>query len=336
MLKAIIDLKQIYMNVIQIKNDSQKELIVVSKSDSYNAGAVKVTNYLASKGIKYFAVVDAKEARQLVDSNLSADIIILNSIEDSDLPFVNENDNIILSVNSLSDAHMLKGFSFRRQVSLHIQIDTGMNRIGLKTISETQEVLDVMSQNKTLIIDGLYTHFTSLENLVNQENRFKKFLNLYPFRMIHAGASPTYRKTSIGNFVRVGLDVYGDSHANQAISFVTKPIAINKIKAGDSVGYNEGYQALKDETIAVLPVGYHDGYRRGMQGANVWAAGKLYTVVGIVCMNHLFVRVDDDVKMDTQFFLTCKENPAMILKEHINTISYEIFCMMKISERDYV
>lgn len=336
MLKSVVDLKQILKNINEIKTKSNKDIIVVAKSDCYNLGAIDITHYLFENGVDFFAVVETKEAIQLINSNLKASILILNSVYLDELSFIDDNNNIIVTCNSLDDAVMLKNYPFKNTINVHLQIETGMNRIGIKTILEAQEIIKCLNENPKLHLQGIYTHYTSLNNLEKQEAKFRVFIKLYDFEMIHAAATSTYAMATIGNYVRVGLDCYGDRSDNQALSLVTKAIKINQINKFDTVGYDETYVASKEETIAVLPVGYNDGYNRHFTNAYVWYNGKKAKVVGRVCMNHIFVVVDDDVDLNTLFYLTSKENPANDLAKHLQTISYEVFCMMKINEREYL
>lgn len=335
MLKAIVDLKQILANINQIKEQSHKDIIVVAKSDSYNHGAIAVTQYLWENGIKYFAVVETKEAKELINASFLGNILIINSVYEKELGFINDNENIIVTINSIDDAMMLVKHQFKRIVKVHFQIETGMNRIGLKTVEDAKKVIEILKENKNIAINGIYTHYTSLNNLQKQEEEFMSFLNLYDFKMIHAAATPTYKQATIGNYVRVGLDCYGDNSYNQSISVYTKIITINHLSKGESVGYDEKWTAFNDCYVAVIDVGYNDGFIRRNSGNTVLIKNKFYKIIGNVCMNHVFVLVDENVKLYDEVYITNKENNAKNLANYLNTISYEIYCLLKIQEREY-
>ena len=339
-MKAIIDLKQILKNAKSIEEKSKKNLICVIKSNAYNLGALKVASYLYEHGYLYFAVVCIKEANNLVDGGFKGQLIILNSIDENDLDFVNQNDTIIPSINSIDDAKIFSRYSFTRKIKVHLQIDTGMNRLGFCDIQECKEAINLLLNNSNIIIDGVYTHYTSLDNKKNQEDIFKKYLSLYDFKMIHASATPTYSHASIENYVRVGMDLYGDNEENQSVSVYEKVASIRKVVKGATVGYNEDYLCLIDTYVALLTVGYNEGIIRGMQGNTLYLEGKMYPIIGRVCMNHLFINVNgyndiDNIK-SKYFEITSKNNTLKKHAKYLNTISYEVLLLMNFTDREYL
>lgn len=333
-MKAIIDLKQILKNAKDIELKTNKKLICVVKSNAYNLGSYEVASYLYEHGYQRFAVVCIEEAKQLITQKFKGEILILNSITEEDLSFVNQNKEIIISVNSLEDAKMIAYYKWTRQIKVHIQVETGMNRLGFKDIDNCKKAISLL-QDENIDIEGIYTHYTSLKNKNHQEEIFKKFINLYDFKIIHSGATPTYTE-SIGNYVRVGMDLYGDNKDNQALSVYVKPIAINKIKKGETIGYNENYKCLEDMMIAVMPLGYNDGIIRKMSGDTLVARGNEYKIVGNICMNHLFVKIDDESLINEEFIITSKENTLTKHAKYLGTISYEVQCLMRFTDREYI
>ena len=339
LLYQTIDLKAIGANWDAIKAKSQKDIIAVVKSRCYGLGDQVIPKFLESKGCKILAVVDEQEALRLLNLQIKTGVLILNSVSESFYDEANTYPNLIFSVNNLIDAFKLSKKNFKRQVKLHVQIDTGMNRLGFTKMADYKQALTLLAQNPCLELEGLYTHFTSPENREAQEARFRPYLKTFPYTVIHCAASSTYEYSQIGNFVRVGLDLYGDgrkAHIKQSVTVGCFPLAVNFVRKGETIGYDQDYQVTEDMYVAVLPLGYYNGFRRSLQGMVVLAKQRRYESIGIVCMNHLFVRVDQDVTTETEFIITSRELPNCELAQYLNTTPHEIWCMLNIDNKIYL
>src|SRR5690606_27692013 len=130
-----------------------------------------------------------------------------------------------------------------------------------------------------------------------------------------------------------GLGLYD---INQVMSVKTKAIKLIDIKQGESVGYEAEYVASKDTKLAVLPIGYGDGYRRRFEGFYVYANKKHYNIVGRICMNHVFVEVDDEVDEHTIFEVLSENIKASELGKYANCSNYEIYTMFKVNGVKYI
>lgn len=334
-----IDLRKLESNIESIKDISKKEIIPVIKSKAYSLGELEIAKFLESINIKYIAVVDMIEALRLIENQITINILILNSLIKSDFDYLNKFQNLVVSISSLKDIEELNQFSLSRVVKVHIQTDTGMNRLGVTELEELKKIINIINQNKMLDLEGIYTHFTDPANRINQEQKFINFINQYPFKIVHCAASSTYEQSQIGNYVRVGLDIYGDGtkkNIKQIIKIACKPLAINYIKKGETLGYNQDYTAEEDLKVAVLPIGYSNGFHRCMRGFPVLVNKKRYNTIGIVCMNHLFVKVDDTINLNSEFIITNEDLPIYELANYINTITHEILCMMNIDKKYYL
>ncbi|MGD9886388.1 MAG: alanine racemase [Bacilli bacterium] len=334
-----IDLKVIGENWDAIKQKSQKDIIAVVKSRCYGLGDQRIPKFLETIGCKILAVVDEQEALRLLESNIKTNVLVLNSVSEEFYQMANLYSNLIFSVNCLSDSLCLSNYSFNRKVKLHVQIDTGMNRLGFTNLSDYSMALTELLKNPNLQLEGLYTHFASPEYREQQETRFRPFLKTYPYSIIHCAASSTYEYSKIGNFVRVGLDLYGDGrkpHIKQSVRVGCFPLAINFVKKGESIGYDQAYKVTEDMYVAVLPIGYYNGFRRSLRGMTVLANQKRYQTIGIVCMNHLFVKVDEQVNIDTEFIITSLDLPMYELAQYLQTTPHEIWCMLNIDNKIYI
>lgn len=333
-----IDLRKFADNLREIQRLSAKALIPVIKSQAYGMGSLAIARKIEEMGIGLVAVVDLKEALHLAQEGLNFDILILNGVRETEYKYLDLYPRLVLSLNSLSDAEKLITYDFTRDIKIHLQIDTGMNRLGFSDFQEYTEALRLLLTKGCFILEGIYTHFTDSGNADKQLDRFLPYLNQYPYRIIHTSANSTYPHIDFGTHVRVGVDLYGQQGGNlkQIVKIACKPLTIRKIKKGETVGYDCAYQAEKDELIAVLPIGYHNGFRRSLSGFPVYANNKKYPTVGKVCMNHLFVRVDEEVNLDTEFIITSDELPVKEFAEYLGTVAHEILCMFRIDNIRYL
>lgn len=294
-----------------------RDLIAVVKKDAYGCGVEVVCRTLVEEcGIKYLFVNEVAEALEVLELGLAASLLIGNSVRNVG-HWVDE--RVIFTINSLDDAKYLASLGLTNRV--HIQFDTGMNRLGLKTLEEVKEAILIV-KHSSLTLDGIYTHFSSPEASYASLEMFKQAITFDHFSMVHCCASSTYQLHDFGTHIRVGLAMY-DMH--QVMEVVSKPEAIRQVYAGETVGYGEAYRATKDICIAVLPIGYGNGYRLGLKGFYVLANGKKCPILGRICMNHMFVEIDESMSMDTTFTLTSEDLRASKLAEHIGNHVYEIY-----------
>lgn len=324
-----IDLKSLELNVKHLASDGRK-LIAVVKNNAYGCGAIEISKKLIECGISYLLVNDYNELRDLLKNNINANIIIHNSICENDFPLLNNN-NIIVTINSVDDVLTLKKSAVNK-IKVQIQVNIKMNRLGIKGKDEFDKVLKLLIEDDKFIINGIYTHFTD-SDAYDQLDEFKKYVSKYDFQMVHCAASPTYQNIKYGNYIRIGLDLY---NINQVITIKSKPISIRKLNRGDNLGYDCLYQANKDELIAIIPIGYGNGYIRKYEGFKVYGNGKFYQVVGRICMNHFFVLVDEIVTKDTVFELTSPNLPVDKLVEYTGLGKSETYTLFKFREVEYL
>lgn len=329
-----IDLKQIVENAKYIERYAGKKLIPVVKSNAYNLG-LEVVKYLTSNlKLDYLAVVDFTEAIKIIDFH--ENILILNSLNYHEYQYLNQYPNIVISINKLSDIIYLNNIELKRKVKVHLQVDTGMNRLGFKDIDEYKKAIQLLKENQNVLIEGIYTHFSSKENALNQLEKFKKFESIEKFSITHLAATSTYKLIDYGNYVRVGLDLYGITNEMQSVKVCCYPLEIRKVYKGETVGYSELFVSNKDTKIAILPIGYANGLTRKLKGYTIYANDKLYKIVGNICMNHVFIEVDDSVNLDTKFIITSKDHPIVNMAKHLDTTPHEILCMFNIQNRIYL
>lgn len=334
-----IDLDNLSHNIKAIKEKTGKDIIAVVKSDAYGYGSVPIVRKLTSLGIGKFAVNDIEEAIELCQNNIHQDILILNSLDYNDYAHLYKYSNLVLSINSLDDALELNQYYYGINTKVHIHIDTGMNRLGINNLDEYLDVLNILQNNEKFIIEGIYTHFISSDPIIidRQVDVFSSLVKRHDYKVIHCANSGALDYTDFGNYIRIGIGMYGTKQELKPVLNVkTKPLWVKKILKGESIGYEQKFIATQDTIVALLPVGYGNGYIRSFEGFYLLANNKKYDIIGHICMNHLFVEVDETIDAETIFYLINEHLPVDELAEYINTTPHQISCMLKIKNKKYI
>lgn len=328
----LINLKALENNIKTIVNSSKeyKYHIAVVKANCYGLGIKCIKNILLG-GANYLAVSSLDEALK-VRKITNARILVLEPIDIKYISIANKN-NITLTISSLEYLNKVKNKNF----TCHLKINTGMNRLGIGTKEELNEIYKII--NKTNIkIEGIYTHIYNSSNSILTENQFKKFENithdidLSKIEIVHIPNSDTitsYKKKDYVNGCRMGIIMYGFNNKlelNSVFTLKSKVIEIKHIKKEETVGYDGKYKANKDEFIAVVPIGYADGIIRKNTGRYVYINDKKYKIVGNICMDMLFVLIDKTVKIDDIVEIIRDNQHINDIAEYLETINYEVMC----------
>ncbi len=347
---TVINLDKLKQNIQTIYNHTKKDIMAVVKADAYGCGYKEVSRALHEiPYVKAFAVATLKEAVELRNAKIDKDILVLGAIvknqADIDLAVMHD---ISLTVFSLEYAKYLVNALQGKSIKVHVKLDTGMNRIGLVDSDEYKSVIEYLNKNN-IVIEGVFTHFATADSDVKefqkQKDQFYKVIDGINCKYIHCenSAAIMYHNDDKSNLVRAGIAMYGvdpagkeSTELKQVLSLYSKVAMIKKIHKGEYVGYGYTYQALKDEFIATLPIGYADGVIRKNQGRNVYINGKYYPIVGRVCMDQLMVRVDGDVQVDDIVEIFGDHITLATMAKELDTIPYEVMCLIsKRVERIY-
>ncbi len=279
-----IDLDAIVHNYRQIisRLDDKTRLIAVVKADAYGQGAGVAALALQQQGVDFFAVTYLDEALDLRKNGINGDILVFAPAITVDEVKEAIRNHVTLTVNSLFDAELYENVSFGMNMDLkvHIKVDTGLGRFGVKP-DQVREVIQFLNTNEHIYIEGIYTHFA--EAMVSSpkytEYQFGMFQNILdelreerikiPIR--HCANSAAFLKYPQMHLdaVRIGTLLSGQYPAGKyqrtlalkdPFTMKSRIIAIRNMPAGSYLGYNRSYKLKKPASIAVIPVGYHDGY----------------------------------------------------------------------------
>lgn len=326
----------------------------VLKSNAYGHGIVEIGKILDKLNPVFFCVDSIYEAYQLFNAKIKTPILITgfvdpNNLKIKKLPFS----------YAVFDLEQLRGILKNQpQAKVHLFIDTGMHREGLR-VDELEIFVKQLNNEERSRVEGIMSHLAFSEEPENIDTKkqivqFKlaiKILKRYSIfpKFIHFGNSSgllNNRKLGLSftNVARIGLALYGISSIKNTelkpiLELITHVIQIKKIRKGEKVGYDFTYEAKKDGPIAVLPIGYNDGVDRKLSGKGiVLIRNKPCPIIGRVSMNLCAVDVTavKNIKVGNQvivFSNNADENNVVNSAKKADTIPYVILIHLDRSTR---
>lgn len=343
--EALINLHNIKYNVKKIINtyNEYKYYIGVVKADSYGHNSDRVVKTIIDAGSNYLAVSSLDEALE-VRKKFNIPILCLGIIHENYMNICEEK-NIDVTVTNKDYLEKIKDYN----LNIHIKIDTGMNRLGVKEKEEFDDMINIIKSSK-LHLKGLFTHIYDALNEDNTNKQIEKFrsitsnIDLNKIDIIHIAQSDTlinYPKIDICNGVRLGIAMYGlnDSSLNlkSTFSLTSEIIEIKHLKKGETVSYGGTYEAKDNEIIGIVSIGYADGVNRKLKGAYVYINEKKYKILGNICMDMLMIKIDDSVNLYDKVYIYKDIDHIKYLSNYLDTIPYELICgVSKRVPRKYV
>lgn len=256
-------------NLKVIKSKTTAKICAVVKANAYGHGIKNICTLLKDK-VDFFGVANLEEALEIRSFDLNTKILILGNCTNFTLA---SNHNISVSIFSLKQLNnLLNNLKKDCKINVHLKIDTGLNRLGFSTIPEFKTALKTIEKEKDKInIEGIFTHFATLRNDIKffrkQQEKFEKYLeHLKNDKNVikHGGGSLTSMFSNNYDMLRFGIYLYGYGFKKlkPVLTVESKIIFVKKVKKNQNVGYSKSYITKKDCTVAVLPLGYHDGVPR--------------------------------------------------------------------------
>ena len=336
-----INLGAIRRNAEAIKAYTGKQLIAVIKADAYGHGMLRVAETLSTIA-DMFAVATTEEGIKLREAGIQKPILILFSSLTEEATQIVEH-RLTPTVSDWEFASRLNEVA-PRTVQIHVNINTGMNRSGVRW-TETEQFLKRLKTLKRLEIEGLFTHLATADEADKsfvsvQLERFSSLHASSSGKMHHAANSAAILTASTSHFdaVRPGLSLYGIYPASEkpivlapALTWKARVSWVGSISETEGVSYGLTYKAPRQTHIATVQVGYGDGYPRVLSGVGeVLIGGVRYPIIGRVCMDVSVVALSDtaNVSVGDEVVLIGKQGDAEITVDEIarraRTISYEI------------
>jgi len=352
---AEIDLKAIAHNVHQIKSllKPKTKFCAVVKADAYGHGAIAVARAVLEAGADMLAVAIVNEALELRRAGFTAPILILGYTPQLQAVQVVAA-NIQQTVFSLEAAQALSqaAVSLGEKAKVHIKIDTGMTRIGIRP-EEAGEFAARLAALPGIAVEGVFSHFATADSSDKSfaKQQFERFQQAVadiekqgisvPVRHIANSAAILDLPDTQLDMVRAGIILYGLWPSGEvgrtidlkpAMKFKARVSYVKEVPAGVGISYGCTYVTERFSRIATLPVGYADGWTRLLAGkASVVVKGQRAPLVGRVCMDQCMIDVTaiPEVKQGDEVLLFGGDAlPADEVAELLGTINYEVVCMV--------
>ncbi len=339
----------------------ETRLCCVVKANAYGHGAPYLATCYEELGADFFAVSNIEEAMQLRRHGIEKKILILGYTPAECAPLLAEY-GISQTVFSAEYAEELEAFAASAGVSLpiHVKLDSGMGRLGFSCRHGESETLDEIVRVAAmphLCPEGIFTHFALADGgeagrayTEEQYRCFRAAVETLAARGVHFSICHCANSAAMLDFadgrldmVRAGLVLYGVAPSKEVKNLPPlRPVMslravisqVKSLRAGDTVSYGCTFRAPRDMRIAIVPVGYADGYlrRNGEGGAYMLLHGKRAPIVGRICMDQLMLDVSDIPDAAPSDVVTVigtdgeETITADMLSALTGTIPYEILC----------
>lgn len=331
------------------------KVMAMVKAFAYGSGGAEIAGILQYHKADYLGVAYADEGVELRKAGITLPVMVMNP-EESAFESIIEN-NLEPELFSFAMLHAFDLFFQQeglQQYPVHVEIETGMNRLGF-AVTDIERLADELLKNSTFKIQSVFSHLASSEEPEQDaftNGQFLKFekaaqqlekrLGYDIIRHIANSAAAIRHPELQMDMVRLGIGLYGvdNTHSDkldlQTVATLKSTIAqLKYLKAGESVSYSRQGIVNRDSVIATIRIGYADGYPRrlGNGTGKIWIKGKLFPVIGIVCMDMIMIDVTgiEEIKEGDEVIIFGKELPVQQIAAWAGTIPYEI--MTGISQR---
>lgn len=324
----------------------ETKVMAMVKAFSYGTGSVEVAKTLQFHHIDYLAVAIADEGIELRNAGIELPIVVMNpELHSFDSMIENRLEPNIYRFSLLQSFDEALRKSAVTNFPIHIKIDTGMKRLGFESVEDIARLISFVGSRNTLYLRSVFTHLAVSEDACNDDftrQQFDLFERLgsliaksFDYRILFhvlnsAGIErfPEMQK----EMVRLGIGLYG---ATPSTSLPLKQVAslkstisqIKQVYPGETVGYGRKFRAEKLTRIAVIPIGYADGYSRklGNGVGKVMINGQYAPITGSICMDMCMVDVSDiNCQEDDAVLLFGEQQPVSQVAEWMETIPYEV------------
>lgn len=300
----------------------------VIKGNAYGHGVENIVPLAEQAGINHFSVFSAREALNTLEvAREDSAIMIMGALDDAELEWAIEHgiEFFVFDMDRLEKALHIAG-KLKKPARMHLEMETGFHRTGFEYQQLPQVTALLKTHAESHVLEGICTHYAGAESvsnylrIKNQIALFRKCCRFFARRELHHGlrhtacsaAALTY-PTTIMDMVRLGIAQFGfwpspetqmfrfrkdlpaaNDSLKRLISWKTRVMAVKEVKAGQFIGYGSSYLANKKTRIAIIPVGYANGFSRSLSNTGrVLIRGRRVPVIGTVTMNTMTVNVSD-------------------------------------------
>lgn len=351
-----IDLSAIRHNLTVFKSLLTKgtKLLAMVKAQSYGSGIEKMAAFLEQQGVDMLGVAYADEGVELRKQNIRIPILVMNAEDEGFEDCIDYNlepaiyafDQLDLFIKEL----IFQGIT---EFPVHLKIDTGMKRLGFD-LTEIPKLVEILKAQPEIKVKSVYSHLADADNRRDKrftEHQIQKFH--HSCQLLNQGLNYHFDRhilnsEGIANFgqntfeiARLGIGMYGiisnpiiKQKLQPALKWISSVSQVKMIHKGDSVGYSRTFIADKDTQIAIVPVGYADGFRRSLSNGKggVFIHNTYCPVIGRVCMDMIMVDITKlHVREGDPVEIIGHKQSIEKFSEKMDTIPYEV--MTGISKR---
>lgn len=358
--RAIISLPAIIHNYRTIKHSfaPKQKVVAVIKANGYGHGAVHLAQALQAEA-DGFAVAVSDEALELRAAGIQNPLFILGLTEPQ-YAWLHAGQHIGVTFDSrawLQTVYDMRDQFSGQKLQLHLKVDSGMGRIGIRDASAGQEIINFITSHQDLFeLTSIFTHFATADGIdiadvakvQAQITRFKTIVTALDLSTLvtkpqlhqsNTALSLWYPEATL-DIVRLGIGLYGINPSNgqhqlpldlkPALTLETAIIHVKQMQAGETISYGAAYSASEGEWIATLPIGYADGWSRSLIGLDALVNGERCPTVGRICMDQCMIRLPYEMPIGTKVTLIGTNGSECITAEEVGeqagTIGYEIVC----------
>jgi alanine racemase len=351
---AVIDLEALSHNYAEVtRRAGGRKVLAVVKAQAYGHGAVAVSRRLVDLGADMLGVALVEEGRELRKAGIDAPVLVMGPVHSGQAeeivrfgltPVV----FTMPAARAISDAAAGAGSS----VAVHVKVDTGMGRIGVMPEDAVPFIADT-AKLPGISVEGIMTHFADAdlrdkEFASRQMDRFESLVRALEDRGIsvplrHAANSAAVLEygRALLTMVRPGLMLYGydpleqrgGSDLRPVLSLASRIAYLKKVPAGTPISYGRTFVTKRESLIATVPIGYADGYGRGLSNrGEALVRGRRVPVAGRVCMDMIMLDVTDvsGASDGDEVVLIGGQGAERITADDIaaktGTIAYEVLC----------
>ncbi|MBN2031178.1 alanine racemase [bacterium] len=330
------------------------------KANAYGHGMIESSQLMLKAGVDWLSVNSLYEARALRQSGIPSPILIVGYVS---LEGIREalklNCRIVVYNHETVERIGKVSERLKKKTPVHIKVETGTNRQGV-LLNDLVDFAKAIQKYRYIEMEGLSTHFANIEDTTDhsyamlQIQRFKKSISKLANANIHipiqhcANSAATLLFPKIYfQMVRIGISSYGMWPSNETyvsyqqerhqgyklvpvLTWKTKIAQVKTVPVGEYIGYGCTYQTSHKTKLAILPVGYYDGYDRGISTGYVLIRGKRAPIRGRICMNMIMVEVTDipNVSIEDEVILIGQSGnetiSAEVFAQWAGTINYEV------------
>ena len=350
-----VNLDSIEKNILCLKKYLKPgaKLFAVVKADAYGHGAVMIAPVLLAAGVDFLGVSSIDEGLQLREAKIDAPILVLGAVPVWSFDWAATNN---ISVSVFSDEHIQAcKQTFEKtgiKTKVHVKIDTGMNRIGVRPEDAVEFIKKIQSCD-FIKLEGIFTHFATAETESYAFEQYKKFRSVVDnvntegllIHCCNTSAVICYDNFDY-NMARVGVGIYGlqpdltstvkQPELQPAMSLRGRITNIHTAQGGEGVSYSHTFETTKRTKIATIPIGYADGVSRGLSNKIYGIIhGKKVKQIGNITMDQMMFDITDcdAAEGDIITLLGHDGNEFIGVDEWakiLNTIHYELVCALRV------